>query len=580
MRASFQWVLAGVVLSGGVALSAAAVWLGRAEQQQVQARQLRPRVTNSRPADGEKAFNPLDGLAADVTLPTPGAGVDAETLRDGVSLLDALTGAAVKVRRNTTGSGDAIIVQPVEPLVEGRQYTLKISAKLLDQSGAPFEPYSVTFTTATGIQLETLPVAFEKVPTKAVLEQDAFTCLALGPDGKLYAGTFAGILYRYTIAEDGTLGEPEQFMTVLAANGGPRMLMGLAFDPASTAADPILWISHGQMVPPNETGTISGAADFTGKLSTVRGMALSDYQDVVVGLPRGFKDHLNFQPAFGPDGRLYFNQGSHTSTGAPDNKWGLREERRLTAAVLALDPAKLPRRLPLDVTTPDGGGRYDPDAPSAPLTIHATGVRSGYDMLWHSNGRLYSAVNGAAAGGVVPEGPSSPAISNITLTTDDVLLDIQPGAHYGHPNPVRRQFVLNGGNPTPAEDPQEVPQYPLGTLPEPNWQPPAFVFGKNLSPNGLIEWKADRFADTLAGAILVTRYSAGDDVEVLLPGDDGRIVQTLAGIRGLTQFTDPLDLVQDPVRGHLYVAEYGGRRLTLVRPIDGTSDRVYRRIVE
>jgi len=71
-------------------------------------------------------------------------------------------------------------------------------------------------------------------------------------------------------------------------------------------------------------------------------------------------------------------------------------ERLLSAAVLRLDPAKVEKTL--DARTPDGGGSYDPFADGAPLTLYATGVRVGYDMLWHSNGRLYTAVNGSAAG--------------------------------------------------------------------------------------------------------------------------------------------------------------------------------------
>ncbi|MEM8874801.1 MAG: Ig-like domain-containing protein [Planctomycetota bacterium] len=576
MRTKLPWLLVVVVLFTGVAFSAAAVWLGKMESSALAERESRPTVTGSRPADGESAFNPLDGLAADVRLPTAGAGVDPETLEAAVTLVDLETGEPVKVLRNTTGSGDAIIVQPINPLEQGRRYKFEITDALKDRSGAAFTPYAAEFTTATGIKLETIDVAFEKVDLDTELERDAFTCLALGPDGRLYAGTFAGVLHRWDIAENGTLVNGEQFMSVLAANGGPRMIMGFAFSPDGRT----LWVSHGQMVPPNETGTIAGADDFTGKISTLDVADLSNYTDVIVGLPRGFKDHLNFQPAFGPDGRLYFNQGSHTSTGSPDNKWGLREERLLTAAVLALDPEALPATLPLDVTTEAGGGDYDPFAEDAALRIHATGIRSGYDMLWHSNGKLYSGINGAAAGGKSPGGDGVPAIDNVKLTTDDLLLAIEAGGYYGHPNPVRGEFVLNGGNPTAGVDPQEIQQYPVGTQPLGNWREPAFVFGKNLSPNGLVEWTSGVFGDELGGAILVTRYSAGDDVAVLIPGPDGRITETLQGVNGLTQFTDPLDLVLDEQRGHLYIAEYGGRRITLVRPTDGKSEKVYRRVVE
>ena len=55
----------------------------------------------------------------------------------------------------------------------------------------------------------------------------------------------------------------------------------------------------------------------------------------------------------------------------------------------------------------EDGGTYDPTAPGAPLTIYATGIRSGFDLLWHRNGNLYTGLNGAAAGGNVPQGPNS-----------------------------------------------------------------------------------------------------------------------------------------------------------------------------
>ena len=71
-----------------------------------------------------------------------------------------------------------------------------------------------------------------------------------------------------------------------------------------------------------------------------------------------------------------------------------------------------------------------------------------------------------------------------------MLLDIEKGGYYGHPNPARSEFVLHGANPTAGVDPQEVPDYPVGTRPNPRWHPPAFVFGKNVSPDGMIEYHA------------------------------------------------------------------------------------------
>src|SRR2546423_1396489 len=80
-----------------------------------------------------------------------------------------------------------------------------------------------------------------------------------------------------------------------------------------------------------------------------------------------------------------------------------RREHPLRAALLRVDVSK--SHEPLDVKAREGGGTYDPFAANAPLTIYASGVRVGYKVLWHSNGHLYPAINGSAAGGNVPPTP-------------------------------------------------------------------------------------------------------------------------------------------------------------------------------
>jgi hypothetical protein len=143
---------------------------------------------------------------------------------------------------------------------------------------------------------------------------------------------------------------------VQAANNGPRLITGIAFDPKSPTDAPRLWVSHGQLVF-NDKGEMVGASEWTGKISTLSGPQLADYDDVVVNLPRSFRDHLNNQISFGPDGCVYWSQGSHTAMGAPTDKWSMdRVERVLSAAILRLDPRKLPADKPLDAMTRDGGG--------------------------------------------------------------------------------------------------------------------------------------------------------------------------------------------------------------------------------
>src|SRR5262249_42215687 len=202
-----------------------------------------------------------------------------------------------------------------------------------------------------------------------------------------------------SILGDGTLSAPTTITTVPDNNGGPRLVTGLTFDPASTASNLIAYVTHGE-------SAFENATDWTGKLSRLSGPNLESYQDYIVGLPRSIRDHLTNQLAFGPDKRLYFTQGSNTAMGSPDNAWGLRQEHMLNAAVLVADTSAIANRLkqgcgPVDVRT-DSAGTYDPFATGAPVQIYASGVRSAYDLLWHSNGSLYVPTNGSAAGGNTP----------------------------------------------------------------------------------------------------------------------------------------------------------------------------------
>ncbi len=363
----------------------------------------------------------------------------------------------------------------------------------------------------------------------------------------------------------------------------------MAFDSAGD-----LWVSHSEYTDLN-TAT---ADDWTGKISMLSGVNYSKVTTEVINLPRSVRDHMTNQMVFGPDGALYFAQAANTAMGAPDNAWGLRSEHLLNDAVLRLDISKL-GTTPLDVKT-DSGGTYNPYAPGAPLTIYATGVRNAYDLVWTSNGRLFAPTNGSAAGGNTPATPTAPysfgANQRIDFSTNgayvgpnvpavingpvqpDYIFNIVQGGYYGEPNPTRGEFVLNGGNPTSGVDPNEVPDYPDGTLPDRNYRGnitgaaaatmgSAYAYGYNYSPDGIIQYQGTAFGGALNGKLMVVDYSGGDDITVLGFDANGNITSRESGIAGLTGFTDPLDLTENTSNGFIYVAEYGGQQLTLVRPI-------------
>ena len=601
-----------VMLVLGLALASGAFWAkGRGYKTRVirryfpgsNAALLHPSIRDIRPGDHAGNVSPYAFIACDLNLPNSGKVVDGGSLASGVRLFRAHDRELVPARVNTTGGGDAIVLRPIQPLRINTEYTFEVLPAAHDTAGASFEHFQATFTTAAGTHFSTFPASAEKIelPETQLPVQPApnlklqgkfipsYTCVTFGPDGRLYAATTDGRIFRYDIEPEGTVGGVRMIDTIPTNNHAPRLLIGLRFDPASTASNLILWATHGQAMSTKQD-------DWTGKLSRLWGADLENYQDYIVGLPRAKADHATDQIDFGPDGCLYFNQASNTAMGAPDHEWGFRPERLLTAAVLRLDTRAI-TRLPLDVRTEEGGA-YDPFAPRAPLTIYATGIRNGYDLLWHSNGHLYVPVNGSAAGGNSPgtptgiqfprridqdaagtySGPTVPALANLP-TQGDFLFRIEKGGYYGHPNPTRAEYVINGGNPTSGEDLCQVPQYPLGMQPDRNWRHPAYDFGKNLAPCGLLEYKGDAFP-ALKGKILIARYSGGKDIFVLSLGKSGEVTETFAGIEGFTSFYDPLDLCESPHTGYLYIAEFGGRKITLLRPRPGVSStRVIKEVV-
>ncbi|BBH69498.1 hypothetical protein ACTI_61830 [Actinoplanes sp. OR16] len=518
-----------------------------------------PAVRTVSPANLSTGVETTTSIVADLTLPN--GAVDPDSL-DGaaVTLTRVADGAAVPINAITSGGGDVVNASPLAPLAAGTLYRLDVTSGVTDVRGVAFAPYSMVFT--TGAASGGGP-AFTKVTSGSVAAD--YTSVTMGPDGRLYAATLNGRIYRYPVAADGTLGTPAVIDTVQA-----RTIIGLAFDPASTAADPVLWITSNHPF----TGTYD-VPDFSSVLARLSGPDLGVYTPVLTGLPRSVKDHETNSIAFGPDGALYISQGANNAMGAPDASWRDRPERLLTAAVLRLDRGRLPAALPLDVKTEDGG-TYDPYAPGAPLTLYGTGVRNAYDLVWHRNGHLYVPTNGSAAGGNTPDVPSplpascsrrggytGPVVAGLRANPQaetDYVFDVKPGRYYGHPNPSRCEWILAGANPSPGVDPFQVNAYPVGTQPDPNLDLPGIHdAGLHASANGAVEYRGG----ALDGKLLVVRYSDGQDIQMFDVAADGALSNPRSVVAG---FNQPLDVTQSRTTGDLYVTELGARRITLLKP--------------
>ncbi|WP_162418554.1 PKD domain-containing protein, partial [Cyclobacterium roseum] len=593
-----------------------------------------PLFTNVTPANNATNVS-LNDLQVNVEILTPeGYELDNGTLAGNINLYELTVDGEVFVPSNSndTGGGDAITLTPIEQLKENTTYLFRISGVEANRTGdlsdrLTFATFESRFTTGTEDDLpvpirDLEGVAFTAVPGGTDLGDgtvnERFSSLVIGPDGKLYASTIGdfqsdGKIFRWDMEADGTLSNLEVLSPELNGSqhpetgvmaGNNRLIIGLVFDPASTADNLIAYVTH-------SAASLTNGPAWDGKLTKLTGPDLNTVQDLVIHLPRSTKDHLTNSLAFDEEGLMYIAQGSNSAGGAPDPAWGNRAERLLAAAVLRVDLDKLPANLPLSVHTTDDigvinaapangllmgdGTTYNPYSADSPVTIFATGIRNAYDLIWHSNGWLYVPTNGTA--GNNNNSPNSPTTADYALarridgltsipfapaliggeTQKDWLFKTQGGSYHGHPNPYRGEFILNhGGMPysgVPGQETEpyrDVAKYPTTLGPDPNYRTPAYDFGNNKSPNGVIEYKSDAFEGKLQGLLMVVRFSGQNDILVMDPNNNGNIAEVYNQIPGMGGFDDPLDLVEDPKTGNIYVSEYdrdnnGIARLTLLR---------------
>ncbi|HWE01725.1 MAG TPA: fibronectin type III domain-containing protein [Tepidisphaeraceae bacterium] len=546
-----------------------------------------PTINTVTPAAGATAIALNATVQATVNLPN--GGIDPNTVNSSTVYLYQTgypnnNARFVPASVKTTGGGDALLLSPLQNLLPNTSYTFVVTSGVADVNMDAFTPFTEAFTTGNSVPAVSQTYAFTQVALPATTGF-AMTDVQMGPDGDLWASTEVGQILRFPINSDGTLGTPQVISTLQTAYGGNRLISGFAFDPSFIAnpASPKIWVS-------NTYYALSGATNapnFTSSLTVMSGTNLQTVTDAIVDLPRSVADHVNDQPVFQPGtDNLFFCQAGENAYGAPDTTWGNRPETELSGAILEVNTDLLNLSGPaLNVLTPDAtndsgvllGGTYNPNAGGAPLTIYATGIRNAFDLLFDDKGQLWAPANGSSSGGNAPAGGGAPALNDIQQVENDSMFKVVKGAYYGHPNPIRGQYVLDQGNPTTGAIPGlAFTAYPSGTNPDPNYQLPNYVFGLHSSPDGIIEYQGSAFGGALSGKFLVAEYSAPDDIVVLSRDSSDNIIGGLVSgtstpgpdrsVSGFQHLNGPVSLVENPATGYIYVSQLGANNLMLLEP--------------
>ena len=473
--------------------------------------------------------------------------INAESIR----LLDS-RGASVALQIGSDLEADVVNLQPKTRLKPHSLYTVEVTKGVIDREGVAVMPFRSSLTTGSTQQPSVPTQGFQFAKAKIDSEHGP-TAIAVGPDGHVYVATYEGILYRLRISSDTGLSAGKE--TLLSLSG--RKILGLTFDPEATASNLVAWISYDDRKAENlDVGTFSGVVSRI-TIPAEGESAEPKETQYIVGLPSGW--HPLNGGTFGPDNRLYVSVGSMNRLGHDP----VRPETLLSAAVVVADVRKAKFNggiLPLNVQTTKPVN-YDPYTTDAPLQLFATGFRQMYRQCWHSNGNLYGGVNQNDGTGR-SDTPSAEGVPSLSAVfPDEDLVRIVEGGYYGHPNPSRKEYVLLGGNPTAEVDAWEIPEYPVGVQPDPNFNPANLIFNlktiDGTSANGCAEYT---LPGPLQGRLLICFYEGTHTIHTFAFNAAGTAVTDhrplLDANMDSLRFTHPLDIAVCPT-GRIYVADFG-----------------------
>lgn len=313
------------------------------------------------------------------------------------------------------------------------------------------------------------------------------TCLAFGPDNRLYVSEKDGLIYAYTLDR---LGDNDYVVTstevIGLINAMPnfnddtgnrnlnvfqRQVTGLLA--AGTAAQPMLYVCHSD--PRQGAGTTGDDKNLDTNSGIISRLSWNGTQwekvDLVRGLPRSEENHAINGIHFSPTGdSLFVTCAGFTNAGGPSNNFAYISETALSAAILSVDLGVI-EALPVqtdaygqaylydipttdDPTRPNLNGITNPNVPGydgidindpfggndglnqgkivpgGPVQVYAPGFRNPYDIEITQAGHMYSLDNGANPGwGGYPENEGTASVTNNYLPGEPGFVNNANGLH-------------------------------------------------------------------------------------------------------------------------------------------------------
>ncbi|MCH8064704.1 MAG: PQQ-dependent sugar dehydrogenase [Chloroflexi bacterium] len=375
------------------------------------------------------------------------------------------------------------------------------------------------------------------------------TALTIGPDGRLFVADQEGRIQALTLdPKTKAVTAVEEITT----NADLQEVFGIAFDPTDASSPPPVYV----------TNTVSGfgsdgpapAGAFPGKVTKIHGAGYSTITDIITGLSTSDSAHQANGIVFAADGTLYIAHGSTTNAGVnvPAGPLFTRPDVPLSGAILVASP---------NAFVFDGNVTYDPpgtysstvNLATGDVFVFASGLRNPYDLIIHSNGKIYATDNGPNSGfggsstSCTTEDPDPWAPD--TRGPDELNL-IEAGNYYGQPNRNRarfdaRQCVYHNGLDGSGVD----------------WTGPIDLLP--VSSNGLAEYTSAAFGGKLAGDLFYVSFNDGLLGHVVLSPDGTSVVSNNTTFA--SSFVTPLDIAVDS-DGTLYIAEIFGNRITFMQP--------------